>query len=335
MNKILRAIMLFSVVGMISACGGNKNNEEKKDPTPDVGPHVPTQEELDDGRELVPDQLYTDDGFTIEFSARGARISKMYYQSLQIAKDGFIAGRCANRIANGTFELNGETYNVDKNEGGKHHLHGGSLGFGEVNWTKVDQHPSSITYSYHSVDGEMGYPGNLDITVKYTLLNNGELTMEYSARSDADTLINPTNHIWLSLNGANASNHTLWIDADKYTPRDSELIPTGEILSVEGTKYDFRTKGTVFNPSNKYDDNWVLNGSGFRKVAELIGTESNIKCEISTDRPGFQMYNDASNIVLETQLYPDAIHHAEWPSPILRANTDFYTKSTYAFSVME
>lgn len=308
-----------------------KKEEEKKE----EGTHVPTQEELDDGRELIPGELYTDSGFRIEFDAVGAKIKKMYYESLLIAKDGFVAGRCANRIANGEFELNGQTYNVDINENGKHHLHGGSQGFGTKTWTLVEQHPSSITYSYHSIDGEMGYPGNLDITVKYTLLNNGELSLEYSAKSDADTIINPTNHIWLSLNGANAQNHTLWINADNYTPRDSELIPTGEILPVAGTKYDFREEGTEFVPANKYDDNWVLNGTGFRKVATLTGVESGIKCDISTDRPGLQMYNDNTNIVLETQLYPDAIHHSNWPSPILRANTDFYTKSIYAFSVVE
>ena len=342
MKKLLKSFMIFSIAGLLSACSfsdllnifnkkpeeqGQKEEEKKDDSKPE-------EKDINDGRELIEDQLYTDDGLTIEFNAKGARISKMYYGSLQIAKDGFIAGRCANRIAGASFELNGETYNVDKNDG-DNSLHGGSRGFGEVTWTKVDQTPATITYSYHSEDGEMGYPGNLDITVKYTLLNTGELTMEYSAKSDADTIINPTNHIWLSLNGANASNHTLWIDADNYTPRDEHLIPTGEIAPVAGTKYDFREKDTPFVPSNRYDDNWVLNGSGFRKVAELIGTESNIKCEISTDRPGFQMYNDNTNIVLETQLYPDAIHHSNWPSPILRANTDFYTKSTYAFSVIE
>ena len=126
--------------------------------------------------------------------------------------------------------------------------------------------------------------------------------------------------------------HTLQINADNYTPRDSELIPTGEIAPVAGTKYDFREE-TEFVRENKYDDNWVLNGSGFRKVCTLKGEESGVKLEISTDRPGLQMYNDNTYIVLETQLYPDAIHHENWPSPILRANTDFYTKSIYAFSV--
>lgn len=329
MKKIVKSFLLLSIFGLLCACS-SRTNSGSDEPSS----HTPTQEELDDGRELIEDQLYTDDGFTIEFEAKGARIKKMYYGALQIAKDGFVAGRCANRIAGASFELNGETYNVDKNDG-NNSLHGGSQGFGEVTWTKVDQHPSSITYSYHSEDGEMGYPGNLDITVKYTLLNSGELIMEYSAKSDADTIINPTNHIWLSLNGANANNHTLWIDADKYTPRSADLIPTGEIASVEGTKYDFREEDTEFVPGNKYDDNWVLNGQGFRKVCTLKGVESGIQCDISTDRPGLQMYNDASWIVLETQLYPDAIHHPDWPSPILRANTDFYTKSVYAFSVAE
>ena len=321
MKKIIKCLGLVSALGVLASCGT---------PSDPPGPHVPTQEELDDGRELIEDTLYTDDGFTIEFNAKGATISKIYYGATQIAKDGFIAGRCANRIAGASFELNGETYNLDKNDG-NNHLHGGSLGFGQKTWTKVEQHPSSITFSYHSVDGEMGYPGNLDITVKYTLLNNGELTIEYSARSDADTVFNPTNHIWLSLNGRNANDHTLWINADNYTPRNNELIPTGEIATVEGTKYDFREEDTPFVPGNRYDDNWVLNGSGFRKVCTLTGEESSIRCDISTDRPGLQMYNDNTHIVLETQLYPDAIHHADWPSPILRANEDFYTKTTYAF----
>ena len=339
MKKFLKCFLLFSIAGLLCACANNASSGEgqpsgSQGSSTDSSEHVPTQEELDDGRDLIPDQLYTDDGFTIEFNAKGARISKMYYGALQIAKDGFIAGRCANRIKGASFELNGQTYKVDKNDG-NNHLHGGSQGFGEKTWTKVEQHPSSITYSYHSADGEMGYPGNLDIQVKYTLLNSGELIMEYSARSDADTLLNPTNHIWLSLNGANANNHTLWIDADNYTPRDSEIIPTGVIAPVEGTKYDFKEEDTPFVPSNRYDDNWVLNGTGFRKVCTLTGEESGIKCDISTDRPGLQMYNDNTNIVLETQLYPDAIHHPDWPSPILRANTDFYTKSIYAFSVVE
>ena len=340
MKQFLKGILLLSVFGMLCACSSQKANDNPSTPASESQSesesesHEPTQEELDDGRELIPDQLYTDSGFTIEFSAKGARINKMYYENLQIAKDGFVAGRCANRIKDAQFELNGETYNVDKNDG-DNHLHGGSKGFGTVDWTKVEQHPSSITYAYHSEDGEMGYPGNLDITVKYTLLNTGELIMEYFAKSDADTIINPTNHIWLSLNGNNANNHTLWINADNYTPRDNEIIPTGEIKSVEGTKYDFREEDTPFVPGNNYDDNWVLNGEGFRKVCTLKGEESGVQVDISTDRPGLQLYNNAKDIVIETQLYPDAIHHPDWPSPILRANTDFYTKSIYAFSVAE
>ena len=176
MKKILKCLLFVSVLGMAVACG-TKHNEPK--PSSDDS-HEPTQEELDDGRELIENELYTDSGFRIEFDAVGAKIKKMYYESLQIAKDGFVAGRCANRIAGASFELNGETYNVDKNDG-NNSLHGGTQGFGTRTWTKVEQHPSSITYSYHSADGEMGYPGNLDITVKYTLLNNGQLILEYSA----------------------------------------------------------------------------------------------------------------------------------------------------------
>ena len=332
MKKIYKNLLLFGLLGFLCACSASCSKKSDNTPVKPDDPVKPEPEDIDDGRELIENHLYTDSGFDFLFQERGARIAKVTYNGTEIAKDGFVAGRCANRIAGASFELNGETYNVDKNDG-NNHLHGGKMGFGEVTWTKKEQTPSSITFTYHSPDGEMGYPGNLDIEVKYTLKNNGELMMEYKAKSDADTIINPTNHIWLSLNGKRSSlNHTLWIDADNYTPRSKDLIPTGEIASVEDTIYDFREEETEFIPSNRYDDNWVLNGTGFRKVCTLTGEMSGVKVDISTDRPGLQMYNDQSHIVLETQLYPDAIHHADWPSPILRANTDFYTKSVYAFS---
>ena len=212
--------------------GQKQSEEEKKEEEKPV-------EEKDD-RELIENQLYTDSGLVVYFSNIGAKIQKIEYNTMVIAKDGDVKGRFGNRIGDAKFELNCQTYNLDKNDG-DNHLHGGTQGFGTKQWTKVDQTPASINYSYHSVDVEMGYPGNLDIQIKYTLKQNGELTLEYTAKCDADTIFNPTNHIWLNLNGTSAmTNHTLWIDADSYTETDNELIPTGNILPVEGTKYDFR-----------------------------------------------------------------------------------------------
>ncbi|NLB49003.1 MAG: hypothetical protein GX813_04105, partial [Erysipelotrichia bacterium] len=165
----------------------------------------------------------------------------------------------------------------------------------------------------------------------YTLRNSGELTIEYTATSDADTLINPTNHVYLSLNGNNsAQNHTLWIDADNHTEMVSQ-IPNGNISPVT-ERLDFTTARTMPVSSPNYDDNYALNGDGYRKVASLTGQTSIINVDVYTDRPGLQLYNTNSHICLETQLYPDAINHENFASPILRADDEFYSKTAYVFT---
>lgn len=302
-----------------------------------------TPNSLDEGRTMRTDELYTDSGFVVKFKAQGARIDKITYGSnnKQIAKDGFTVGRVANRIANGRFTLNGTTYNVTKNSG-NHSLHGGGSSwqgpFATASWTKAEQTASTITYTYHSAANESGYPGNLDATVKYTLKNNGELTIDYTAVSDADTLYSPTNHLFMSLNGnSRDANHKLWINADNYTPLSNQ-IPTGAISPVSGTKFDYTTEKN-FSNNESYDDNYVLNGTGYRKVSTLTGTDLGVKVDVYTDRAGLQLYRDGSgNICLETQMFPDMINHPEWDqygTTILRANEEFHSKTTYAFSVIK
>ena len=297
---------------------------------------------LDAGRTMRENELYTDSGFVVKFKAQGARIDKITYGSSnkQIAKDGFTVGRVANRIANGKFTLNGTEYSVTKNSG-QHSLHGGGSSwqgpFATANWTKVGQTASTITYSLHSAANDNGYPGNLDATVKYTLTNAGELTIDYTATSDADTLYSPTNHLFMSLNGnSRDANHKLWIDATSYTPLSNQ-IPTGAISPVSGTKFDYTTE-KAFSNSESYDDNYVLNGTGYRKVSTLTGTELGVKVDVYTDRAGLQLYRDGSgNICLETQMFPDMINHPEWNdygTTILRANEQFHSRTTYAFSVL-
>ena len=332
-KRFLIGLLSAGISLSLAACGGKGKKEEEKKPS-GGGDNQPAVEDIDDGRELIDNQLYTDSGLIVYFNEVGAKIKKIEYNTVPIAKDGDVKGRYGNRIGDAQFTLNDQVYNLDKNDG-NNHLHGGSQGFGTKTWTKVSQTPSTITYSYHSVDGEMGYPGNLDIQIKYTLRQNGELMLEYTARSDADTIFNPTNHIWLNLNGTSSmTEHTLWIDADKITETDAELIPTGNLLDVTGTKYDFRNTPD-FDRANKYDDNFVLNGSGYRKVAKLNGLDLGVSLEISTDRPGLQIYNDNSYIVMETQNFPDAPNHDNFPSAVLKANTDFYSKSAYHFIVPE
>ena len=321
---------LFSIFGLLLVACSNANSgqEESTEPAPSSNQPVSVSQDYS----KMPNRLESGDGLVIEFANRGAKIDSVNFDGTKIAENGFIAGRCANRIANATFQLNGQTYNLDKNNG-QHHLHGGSRGFGELDWTKVFQNENSITFGLDSPDGDMGYPGNMHIEVTYTLNEDNELTIEYNANCDASTLINPINHLYFELNGANgstgASNHNLWIDADKYTPIDSGKIPTGEIADVN-SKFDFRTMKAL--TPNTYDDNFVLNGEGFRKVASMYGTRTNIGVDVYTDRPGLQVYNTRSQICLETQNFPDAIHHDNFPSPVLRANERFYSKTMYAFS---
>ena len=207
--------------------------------------------------------------------------------------------------------------------------------FATGTWKKESETDTTISFSFHSNDGAQGYPGNMDMTVTYTLNQAGELSIEYSATTDKDTLCNPTNHLYMNLNGSNNRNYNnvkLMIDADEYTPLKSNQIPTGDFASVEGTKYDYRTE-ISFKGNESYDDNYVLNGTGYRKVASMTGDTAKIKVDVYTDRPGLQLYNPGSgDICLETQMMPDAINQPKFEDPILRAGTTFTSKTTYAFS---
>ena len=287
-------------------------------------------------------ELSTASGLTIKFKATGASIDTIKWGNTQIAKDGFTVGRCANRIANGKFSIDGTQYSVSVNSG-SHSLHGGAGSgmnswrgpFATKDWTRVSQTANSIKYKIESPDGENGYPGKMEMTVTYTLSEAGELAIEYSATTTKDTLCNPTNHLFFAINGNNSyDNINLQIDADNYTPLSNQ-IPTGAISPVAGTQFDYTTE-KAFDKSKNYDDNLVLNGTGYRKVATLTGLTSKIKVDVSTDRPGLQLYKDGSgNICLETQMFPDMINHPEFDSygtAILRAGETFSSKTAYTFT---
>ena len=284
-----------------------------------------------------PVTLTAANGLAIEFVNTGAAINSVKYGTTTIASNGFTVGRCANRIANGQFVLNGKTYNVAKNNGNDS-LHGGDSRINKdwrgtiatSQWSKIEQTTSSVTYTYHSADGENGYPGNMDLTVKYTLSQSGELLIEYRAETDADTLCNPTNHLFIDISGTKSySNLKLWIDADQYTPRNGNL-PSGQIVSVTGTQFDYTTEKT-FDSSKSYDDNLVLNATEYAKVASL--SSAKYKVEVFTDRPGLQLYKENNgNICLESQMFPNAINVQAFEDPILRAGETFYSKTAYCFS---
>ena len=352
MKKYIKTILFVSLISLLSACASNdasqKNStrinsqpvsSQQSTPAPSSkasSKPVSSQPKADDV------MLTSETGLKVYFKAKGARIDKITWgpNDKQIAKDGFTVGRCANRIANAKFTLNNKEYNLTKFSDGSS-LHGGGSGanwqgpFANAIWTKGEQTSSSISYSLHSNDGDNGYPGNMDMTVKYTLSQTGELSIEYSATTDADTLCNPTNHLFMALNSNTSySNIKLWIDADNYTPLKNS-IPTGEIASVLGTQFDYTTE-KAFDGAKNYDDNYVLNGKDYRKVATMTGTSLGVKVDVYTDRPGLQLYKENNgNICLETQMFPDMINQptfVEYGTTVLKKGEQFYSKTTYAFS---
>lgn len=274
---------------------------------------------------------------------------------------GAIAGRYANRIANGQFELNGETYQLAANNG-ENHLHGGVEGFDKKLWdAEVNEEENSITLSYLSPDGEEGYPGNLDTDVTYTLTEDNELQIDYNATTDKATIVNLTNHSYFNLSGDPSQgilDHLLTIQANRYTPVDEGLIPTGEIRPVEGTPFDFTEPETVGARIDSippgYDHNYVLNNpnSGVRKIATVEHEESGRIMEVYTDQPGVQLYTgnflDGSltdhhgnpieqyaALCLETQTFPDSPNKTDFPSPVLNPGETYKTTTIYQFKVSD
>lgn len=271
--------------------------------------------------------------------------------------DGYLGatiGRVGNRIRKGKFTLNGENYTLAVNNG-PNHLHGGLKGFDKAVW-KADEKENSIVFSHFSPDGDEGYPGNLSVTVTVTLEENG-ISLDYAAETDKDTVINLTNHSYFNLNGkGDVLEHTLKLNADKFNVGDSDCLPTGEIASVFGTVMDFTKEKTIgfgidssepcVKLSGGYDSNFILSGS---PAAVLKSEESGIEMTVLTTEPGVQVYsanfltprkgkNGAkytyrNALCLETQHFPDSIHHPEWPTCILKKGEKFESKTTYCFNV--
>lgn len=252
---------------------------------------------------------------------------------------GAIIGRLGNRIENGQFTLNGKTYHLTQNEG-NNTLHGGKSGFHDKLWEVLSESETQLRLRYISPDGEEGFPGTLQAIVTYTLENEG-LRIDYEAQCDQDTIVNLTNHTYFNLHGIDKTTEGLLlsIDADQITPVDEKLIPHNTFLAVENTLYDFRTprpfrtdlsQDPVLNKRGCYDENFVLNGEGLRKIATLSSSESGISMDVWTDQPGMQIYTGNPNgIALETQNFPNAIHCDRYPSPILKKGELYKTTTIY------
>jgi aldose 1-epimerase len=268
---------------------------------------------------------------------------------------GGVVGRYANRIAKGKITLEGRTYQLAINNG-PNHLHGGLKGFDKKRWKVIDAENDMLRLSYTSPDGEENYPGTLACEVLYILTNKNELIIEYTATTDKTTVVNLTNHSYFNLAGHNSGDilsHELVIYADRYTPVNSGLIPTGELAPVEGTPLDFRRAtaiGKRFDKlENGYDHNYVLNStdSGLAPAAEVYEPVSGRTMKVLTTQPGVQLYTGnfladvkgKQNAVygkrcgfcLETQHWPDSPNQPKFPSAVLRAGQIYTHKAIFLF----
>jgi aldose 1-epimerase len=277
---------------------------------------------------------------------------------------GAIAGRYANRIAKGQFTLDGKTYHLPINNG-PNTLHGGTVGFDKHVWKAVPRHEANgvgVAFSLLSPDGDQGFPGNLNVTVTYTLNNDNELKIDYRATTDKDTVINLTNHSYFNLAGENSGtidDQVMTINADHYTPVDATQIPTGEIAPVKGTVFDFTTPHRIGDrinevpggPPTGYDHNFCLNSQNgsLAFCARAKDPKTGRVMEVRTTQPGVQFYtgnfldgtltgiggtkyqqHDA--FCLETQHYPDSPNHPNFPTTELKPGQTYHQVTVLKFS---
>lgn len=277
---------------------------------------------------------------------------------------GAICGRTANRIANGKFNLNGKTYTLAVNNG-PNSLHGGIKGFNAVVWEVKDVLANAIKLQYLARDGEEGYPGNLTVTVTYTITNDNSVIIDYKATTDKPTILNLTNHSYFNLSGAgdpSINDHVLTINASKYLPTDANAIPYGDAEEVKGTPMDFTKPCTIGSRINDnfqqllygkgYDHTYVLNkkyNNEFSFCARCESPKTGIVMEVHTSEPGMQLYTgnwmtdkligkngqtypSRAAVCFETQHYPDSINKPDYPTTELHPGEIYKSKTSFKFS---
>lgn len=307
----------------------------------------------------VPDRQGVIDDVTLGFDSLQSYVDKHPYF-------GAIVGRYANRINKGTFSLNGKTHQLSVNNG-KNSLHGGVRGFDKAVWDVIENEcipGRKLVLFYLSKDGEEGYPGNLSVTVTYTLSDSNALDIFYSASTDQATVLNLTSHPYFNLAGAGKGDilgHELMINADRFTPLNEYNVPTGEIKRVENTPFDFRHSKAIGESiglndpqlvyGKGYDHNWVLNKKEkeFSFAARVVEQKTGRILEIWTTEPGIQfysgnfldgryigkgmcMYNHRTGFCLETQHFPDSPNQAAFPSTVLVPGKQFESQTRFLFS---
>lgn len=331
---------------------------------------------MDTGEEVKRFILKGKGGLTVAVLSFGATIQSVLFQEKDLVLgydtlEGYIQGtsyqgatigRYANRIAGGCFMLHDKLFQLDKNDNGLHHLHGGNTGFSKRVWSVIQQEDTdepSIKMGIASPDGDGGYPGNLSMAVTVKVTADNRLSFMYEATCDKDTICNPTNHCYFNLNGWNGGDilpTQLTIYSDNITKADAQLIPTGEIVPVENTPFDFRYRKTIGEGihvlADGYDVNYVLGQPGqWHRAAEAFDSRSGIHLLCSTDRGGLQLYTANTladkhgkgckpltkhqGFCLETQFYPDTPNHPAFPSAVLAAGQVFSSRTEYQFFLDE
>lgn len=328
------------------------------------------------GKDVTLYTLSNENGLSVSILTLGGIVKNLVYRGRDLvlgydtpeeylSGDGYfgaLIGRNANRIRAGEFVLNGKKYTLAKNNDGNN-LHGGRIGFDKKVWDAepIDGAEPSIRLSYVSPDGEEGFPGEVKVSVTYTVTKDNSLKIHYEAKSDRDTLFNMTNHSYFNLNGHSSGDifgHSVWIDADFYNPASDKCLPTGEVALVEGTPYDCREAGqfgvkiqsdhSQMKLLGGFDNNFILNGEGYRLVASAIGDESKIEMRVYTDQAAMQLYT-ANQITpatkgkdgalyfpyaafcFETQGFPASINYKHFPQSILKKDEKYESVTVYQF----
>lgn len=386
--------LLFALaVALLAGCNGNStktNSESSKDSTTDKSksnemPDKKNFEATIDGKKTDLYILKNHNGMEAAITNYGGRLVSLLvpdkdgkltdvvvgfnsvkdYENSTEPYFGATIGRFGNRIANGKFSLDGKQYTLFTNNGANT-LHGGKKGYQAVVWDAKQLNDSTLELTYLSKDMEEGFPGNLNVKVTYSLTADNGFKCEYEATTDKKTVVNLTNHAFFNLNGEGSGsilNHTVQIYADKYTPVDTGLIPTGKLAPVAGTPFDFTKPTTIgerIDANNEqlksgkgYDHNFVLNGTkvnGLNHAATVTGDKSGIVMNVYTQEPGLQFYSgnfmqskntfsDGSKddfrtaFAMETQHFPDSPNQPSFPSTVLKPGDVYKTTSLYVFSV--
>lgn len=396
MKKITTPLFKLALMAIVLVFSQCKNGQKEKQETapeekPEPGFTIKTEDfgSTKDGENVKKYTLSNGSGLEMSVISYGGIITSLKtldkngnYQDIVLGLDsisqyengspyfGAIIGRYGNRIAKGKFSLDGKEYQLETNNG-PNHLHGGNKGFDKVVWNvepgEANEDSASLKLTYTSKDGEGGYPGNLDVTVTYTLNKDNSLDIAYEATTDKKTILNLTNHSYFNLSGDFSQkilDHIVEINADKYLPIDKTLIPTGELKPVEETPFDFTQpkeigEGLEQENSNEqlkrgpgYDHCWVLNDQdkGVRFAASAYHPGSGRLMEVYTNEPGIQFYTGnfldgtlpakgggtyekRTGFCMETEHYPDSPNQKDFPSVILEPGEKYTSQTSYKFSV--